>query len=58
MAKQKTKKRNEIRIIDPSPATFKKVVDMARKERRTNGRQAEILIEAGLKLLYNIEMAQ
>lgn len=57
MGKQK-KVRKEIRIVDPSPAIFEQVTKLAIKQRRTNGKQAEILIEAGLKSLSNIELAQ
>ena len=38
-------KRNEIRIIDPSKQVWDVVTALAKKEKRTIGKQAEYMIE-------------
>jgi hypothetical protein len=55
MKAKTTTKKPGIRIVNVNPATFKKVVVMAAKEKRSLGKQSELLIEAGLKSLSNLE---
>lgn len=50
-----TTKKPEIRIVNVNPATFKRVVTLATKQKRSLGKQSELLIEAGLKSLSNLE---
>lgn len=56
MKAKKTTKKPEIRIVNIDKETFKKIVNIAAREKRTLGKQSEMLIEAGLKSLSNLEM--
>lgn len=41
----KTRKRNEIRILDVPDNLFNLLIDMAKKEKRSLGKQAEMWLE-------------
>jgi len=51
MPKKSIKKRPEIRISDIDPAVKKKVDELADKEKRSAGRQAEWIIADWLKIM-------
>lgn len=45
MEKSKNKKRREIRILDPSDKVWNAVVKQSETNKRTNGKQAEFMLE-------------